>query len=89
MAGGEVKNGSNDTSDEHMIENKALKERGLLQHCEWRFSAGSMDGMMILPGEKQRLVIWYRGGEREIISRKVGSAFRRFIMRGRGACTFE
>lgn len=53
MAGGGVRNGSNGTSDEHMIENKALKERGLSQHYEWWFSVGSMEGMMVALGEKQ------------------------------------
>ena len=53
MAGGEVKNCSNDTSDEHKIVNEALEERGLSQHCEWWFSVGSMEEMMIVLREKQ------------------------------------
>ena len=47
MAGGEVKNGSNDTSDEHMIEKKALKERGFIAalsvEVQWRFHGWNDD----------------------------------------------
>ena len=53
MAGEEVRNCSSDTSDEHKIVNEALKERGLSQHCEWWFSVGSMEEMIIVLREKQ------------------------------------